>query len=995
MNILKIAQTVRRPFVAHLTSRNLSASINVEKKANEFRGWELLEKRRIAEFDIDAVFLLHSKTGAKYLHLGCPDNNNVFSVNFRTTPMDSTGVAHILEHTVLCGSQNYPVRDPFFKMLNRSLSTFMNAMTGPDYTLYPFSSCNSKDFSNLMSVYLDSVFSPLLREQDFLQEGWRLEPDDLKAGVDPIVIKGVVFNEMKGAYSNSQQLFGQHLLSNLLPSHTYGNSSGGFPLNIPELSWEQLKQFHSSHYHPSNARFFTYGSFPISAHLGQLETYLDKFTKQEMDTSVPSEPRWTSSRSAALRCAPDPMIQDPARQSSVAVSYLLADVTDVRESFVFQVLGELLLSGPAAPFYKSLIEPGLCAGLSPVSGYDNHTKDTTFTVGLQGVADEDLDKVCEVISETIDKVVEEGFPNDRLEGILHSVEMGLKHRSGNFGLGLVMAMTPYWNHADNPLDFLNINDTITWFRSKIEENPRFLQDMVVKYLQKNDHKLTQTMTPSETFLDEEQDKLDKLQEGLTVNLGKEDKENIYQKCCELSSSQSTEEDLACLPTLLVSDISPEHPRYTVEHTSLSGVPTQLSVQPTNQVSYFRAIVDTAHIPGQLKPYLPVLTSVLTKMGAGHLNFADFDTAAELATSGLGVSCHVSPDVSSADHMSHGLVLSSHCLDRNISAMFELWSLVFQDPHLSDVDRLKTLLRMDSADKVQSISGSGHSYAMASAASCLTPSAALSETFSGITHVNNLSSLSSQDGKKTAEKLAELAKLLLNKNNIKLALNCTAETANTLIQGADTFLSSLPGSCGSQLPPHPLDFAPTAMNQHYITPFPVNFTSLSCPTVPYSHPDHAPLTVLAALLSAKYLHREIREKGGAYGGGATCSGGTFSFYSYRDPHNLETFTCYRKSTEWAVKGEFNQADVDEAVLRVFQKVDDPVQPGYRGMRYFLSGVTDDLLDTHRNRLRGVTKNDVVRVADQYLIEPPVVGRTLLGPRQQGLEDLGWIVRDQGQ
>ncbi|KAG8138805.1 hypothetical protein E2320_001597 [Naja naja] len=247
----------------------------------------------VPEFSLTAVKLNHDETGAQYLHVAREDSNNLFSVQFRTTPMDSTGVPHILEHTVLCGSERYPVRDPFFKMLNRSLSTFMNAFTASDYTLYPFSTQNPKDFQNLLSVYLDAVFFPSLRLLDFWQEGWRLEHESPADPRSPLTFKGVVFNEMKGAFADNERVFSQHLQNKILPDHTYAVVSGGDPLKIPDLSWEQLKHFHATHYHPSNARFFTYGNFPLELHLKQIhEEALCKFQKIEPNTSVPPQKIW-------------------------------------------------------------------------------------------------------------------------------------------------------------------------------------------------------------------------------------------------------------------------------------------------------------------------------------------------------------------------------------------------------------------------------------------------------------------------------------------------------------------------------------------------------------------------------------------------------------------------------------------------------------------------------------------------------------------------------
>lgn len=958
-----------------------------------YPGWRVVEERSIAEFDLQVTLLEHLGTRAGFLHMACPDLNNAFSVNFRTTPRDSTGVAHILEHTTLCGSQKFPVRDPFMKMLNRSLSTFMNAMTGPDYTLYPFSTCNEQDYYNLMSVYLDSVFKPLLREQDFLQEGWRLEHDEIEDTSSPLVVKGVVFNEMKGAYADPQSLFGQRLLNNLYPSDTYSYSSGGFPLDIPSLTWEQLKQFHSSHYHPSNSRFFSYGNLPLANTLAKVdEEYLANFTYQIQHTEVPLEPRWNQPRRVHTTCPLDPMTPDQDRQSTVAVSFLQSDLQDINTSFALQVVGELLMGGPASPFYKALIEPGLGSNFSPASGYESHVKETNFTIGLQNINGQDTDNIVKVIEDTIAKVVEEGFEEEKIEAVLHSYELSLKHKSANFGMNLIMSMTPFWNHAENPLDFLEVNKTVTWFRQQLVEKPDFLQELVRTHFKDNKHKLVQTMSPVENYQELEQQEFDQLEKNLREEVTEEQKKEIHVKCLELQRMQDEKEDSSCLPSLKVGDINPEYSGTSLLDIKLGDIPVQVSVQPTNEVSYFRAMLDTSVVPADLKPYLPVFTSVLTKMGTSSLNYADLDTAVELSTGGLAASMHVQEDQHDLGSHTEAILLSSHCLERNTERMFALWSDIFHSPRWEDSGRLATLLKMQASDSVNGLAHAGHRYAMTSANSGLNPAANLVETFSGMTHINLLSKLAKQDVMGLTAKLKKIASLVLNRNRIKVALN----TANSdqFIHATEGFLNNIDGqyenapwlgkSQGLSL---------GSKQQHYVTPFPINFTSLAVPTVPYSDPDHATLRVLAALLSSKYLHPEIREKGGAYGGGATSGSGAFSFYSYRDPKNLETFTVYRNSGEWVLGDNFTDQDVDEAILRVFQKLDEPVAPGYRGLRYFLSGTTDSDFAQQRLRVRGVTKNDLQAAAEKYLVNSTVDGKTMIGGQQPGLEDLGWVVHQQ--
>jgi Zn-dependent M16 (insulinase) family peptidase len=854
-------------------SSGRSQAVGYQQLEQPFPGWRVLEERRVAEFEMDATLLVHERTKAKYLHMACDDSNNAFSVNFRTTPQDSTGVAHILEHTALCGSARFPVRDPFMKMLNRSLSTFMNAMTGPDYTLYPFSTCNQQDYYNLMSVYLDSAFRPLLRELDFLQEGWRLEPEEQGDPHSPLIVKGVVFNEMKGAYANPQSMFGQQLMNGLCPSHTYSHSSGGFPLAIPGLSWAGLKEFHAAHYHPSNCRFFSYGDFPLSETLAKIDTeYLAQFEFLAQDTSVPEEPRWSEPRRVATTCGPDPMNPDPDKQATVAVSYLLSDITDLNSSFALQVLAELLMGGPASPFYKALIESGLGSNFSPVSGFEDHIKETNLTIGLQNVAEEDIEKILTTIDETLHAVVEEGFEAEQVEAVLHSYELGLKHKSANFGMNLIMSMTPFWNHAERPMDYLQVNERMDWFRGALAAEPGLLQRLVRERLLANPHKLVQTMVPDLEHSDREQEQFRLLEQGLRAGLTDVEDAAIRQKCVELAQLQDVQEDMSCLPSLRVADIPLHLPATELQHFALAGqVPVQVAVQPTNGVSYFRALLDTSAVPADLQPLLPVFASVLTKLGAAHLDFRALDTAAELRTGGLAASMHVQEDKDDLAKVTQALLLSSHCLDKNIEPMFELWQHVLCATHWQDTARLATLLKMQATGAANGLAQSGHKYAMSAAASSLSPAAALSEQFGGMTHLRHLTKLSQGEAVGLARQLARIAELVLGRESMRLALN--TGRPEELTRAAEGLLGTLGAEGCRPFGTEVLGFQqPETVSQHYVTPFPINFTSLSVPTVPYSSPDHAPLKVLSALLSSKFLHAEIREKGGAYGGGASAGSG---------------------------------------------------------------------------------------------------------------------------
>ncbi|XP_076042839.1 presequence protease, mitochondrial [Oratosquilla oratoria] len=1000
--ITKTLRNGRPTFRKCMQFRSAASTAGEAAKADfpvgeEVSGFVVEDTRDIPELHMTTVRLRHVRTGADYLHIARDDPNNVFCVGFRTTPMDSTGVPHILEHSVLCGSKNYPCRDPFFKMLNRSLSTFMNAMTGCDYTIYPFSTQNPVDFRNLMSVYLDAVFSPRLDELDFLQEGWRLEHEDPQDRSSGIVLKGVVFNEMKGVFADSQRLFMQKVQNDLLPYHTYGVVSGGDPLSIPELTWHQLRAFHADHYHPSNSRFFTYGDQPLADHLSFIhDKYLSQYAKIEPKTEVPNEPRWSVPRTSHVACAMDPMT--PAEsQTSVAVSYLLSSITDTFETFVLQILGELLMGGPNAPFYKTLLETQLGSNFSPVAGFDSHTRDTTFTMGLQGVKVDDVKSVLSIIDQTFDQVIEEGFSAERVEAVLHSVELAMKHQSASFGLGIAMALTPLWNHDGNPVDALEINKSITRFRACLRDDPQFLQKKVEKYFKNNGHKLTTTMAPKEGYEEGLQEEEKKLLSRKLETLTEEDKEKIWNLGHALAKKQEETEDLSCLPTLKLEDIPREITPRLVLQEQVKGVPVQMSPQPTNGVTYFSTVLDTHSLPSSLKPLVPLFCGVLTRMGAGNLDYRALDQKAELTTGGLSADAHMVGHPIDVNQYEEGVLLRSHCLNQNVPAMLDLWSSIFTSVSLEDRSRFSSLVRIMATDLANSLVYSGHSFAMTAAGATTGHVPALKETWSGLTFVQQMKALSENDDlDQVLVHLQELASLVLNKERMRIAVNTNPENSDAAMGHVGAFLGTLPGHPQPEagaLASIPHDATPHTCRVHKVFPFPVNFASKSYSTVPFCHPDASALAVLAKLMF-KFLHREIREKGGAYGGGAVAGSGSFSFYSYRDPHSTQTLANFDRAVDWVLGGNFEEQDVSEAKLGVFQKLDAPVSPGSRGQRLFQSHISDAMFADYRRDVLQVAPQDLVRVARQYLKEASVEGACLIGPPNELIaNDPFWTTEQQ--
>ncbi|KAL8565467.1 hypothetical protein ACOMHN_049444 [Nucella lapillus] len=989
------------------------------KPGDTISGYSVQKVTEVPEFYMTAVMLQHDKTGAQHMHAAREDDNNAFSVTFRTTPMDSTGVPHILEHTVLCGSQKFPVRDPFFKMLSRSLATFMNALTAYDWTMYPFSTQNPQDFKNLMSVYLDAAFRPLIRELDFCQEGWRLEPEDPQNPNSPLTFKGVVYNEMKGVYSSSQNLFATAAMNQLMPSHTYGVNFGGDPKCITDLTWAQLKDFHASHYHPSNSKFFTYGNFPLENHLEYIGNYLKEFDRISVDTKVPNEPRWTSPRHHSITCPPDPMAPDQSKQTTVAVTFLLSDITDSYEKFVQQIVCHMLTDGETAPFYSALLASNIGSDYAPITGFQSNTKESSYAVGLQGIKETDVEKVTQIIDQTLDEVIKDGFDPVRIEAILHRIELGQKHQTSNFGFHLAIGVSSHWNHDGDPVEQVQVTKLVESFRKDLADNPQFLQHKVQQYFKDNPHRLALTMTPDADYLGKQEVEEKERLARKVAALSQHDKQQIVARSQELLQNQMSAEDLSCLPSLIVADIDPCIKPEVVETSSLAGVIVQHSKQPTNGVTYLSLVAGLPELPPHLLPLVPLFSSVITSIGAGGQDYRWMSQQQELYTGGMHTSTKVSSHHTNATSLQQGLVFSSHCLERNLGKMLELWTLIFTSPdfsdhnrlttlirqsasdlasNFSDHDRLTTLIRQSASDLASSVSQAGHSYAMAHAASALSPAAALNELFGGMTQVSLMKKIAEvSDLSEVVQQLQQIASLVLNKNNIRVSVNATPEAMSEALQHVESFIHSLPGQPqGTPIFTEGKALGGSSSCTHFELPFSVNYVGQSVPTVPFTHPDRPVLTVLGALMSRKFLHREIREKGGAYGSGATSGDGVFTFFSYRDPHSTQTLQVFEDSVQWALSGQFSNQELDEAKISVFQAIDKPVTPGSQGMKVFLDDVSDDMRQAYRDLLFAVTKDSIVRVANTYLGDKSRPrGTCCLGPANPAFqEDSKWsVIREQ--
>ncbi|KAI9701384.1 MAG: Mitochondrial presequence protease [Bogoriella megaspora] len=997
---------------------SVTALENFPKPGEQLHGFTLLRSKHVPELELTALHLQHDKTGADYLHIARDDKNNVFSIGFKTNPPDDTGVPHILEHTTLCGSEKYPIRDPFFKMLPRSLSNFMNAFTSSDHTTYPFATTNQQDFKNLMSVYLDATLHPLLKAEDFTQEGWRIGPenplaaateDGKDAADNRLVFKGVVYNEMKGQMSDAGYLYYIRFQDHLFPAI---NNSGGDPQKMTDLTYEELKRFHEEHYHPSNAKLFTYGDIPLAEHLKDVSSRLEKFSRIMPDKDIKIPIDLSGGRQSITIKGPlDPLVSADS-QYKTSTSWLMGETSDVQEMFALGVLSNLLMDGYGSPLYKALIEPGLGSDFSPNTGFDSSGQIAVFSVGLSGVKQTDVLKVQDAIYSTLKSTKTNGFEKVKVDGILHQLELALKHKTANFGMGVMQRLKPGWFNGVDPFDALAWRETVDSFKANYAKGG-YLEGLLEKYFL-NDKTLTFTMEPSELYsqeiADEEASRLASKILDTAKQYSKEEevRQSLEKRELDLLEVQENarNQDLSCLPSVHVRDIPRQKETKETRDGSIGEVKVQWREVPTNGLTYFRAVNIFHQLPDGLRELIPLFCDAIMRIGTKDMTMEQIEGQIKLKTGGVNVGYHSTTSPLVLDQCEEGLALSGYALDQNIPEMYQLLRMIIQETDFDGAEaerNIRQLLQTTAGGATDNIASSGHSFARRFAESGLTPQGRLAEQIAGLTQVKLTTSLASRaEDEGLADVIDNLKKIqrfaLSNGNTFRAALTCSPGSATENENNLSNWLPTLLNTSAKPAPnSQPTNFLRNSKS-FFPLPYQVYYSALSMRTAPYTSPDSAPLAILAQLLTHRHLHHEIREKGGAYGGGAYSRGlgGVFGYYSYRDPNPQNTLKVMSKAGMWARDKQWTSQDIEEAKLSVFQGVDAPESVSQEGMTRFLSGVDEAMQQRKREQLLDVGKEQIRDVAQRYLVEQAKNSSiAILGQKSDWVKETdGWQLRDLG-
>jgi len=935
---------------------------------------------------LEGVFLEleHDRTGARHVHIETQDDNNAFAVFFPTVPKDSTGVAHILEHVVLAGSQRYPVRDPFFSMTRRSLATFMNAFTSADWTMYPFSSRNEKDFINLLDVYLDATFFPRLSEDSFKQEGIRFEFENAADPKSGLRYKGVVFNEMKGALATPSAAMQRAVGRTLFKGLTYEHVSGGDPQDIPNLTWEQLKRFHATHYHPSNAYFYTYGNQSLERTLEVIErNALSRFQRIEVDTSIPDVTR-IATPIQAVEPYPATAGDENATKSQALVAWVTVPTGDSFRLLAMKVLAEVLISNAGSPLRKALIDSRLGTAMADGTGLQDDFRESVFGTGLKDVAADDAEKVQQVVLDTLERLADEGIDQAQVDAAIHRLEFEKRERSNAgfpYALRVLFTMLPPYYYGGDSYNALNFDADLERLERAHKEG-RFFENLIREELLENTHRALLTIVP-DPDLEERQrrnelDRLAAIEAGMTET----DKERIVAEALRLKEDQDAKQDLSTLPTLELSDIPMKFEDVPNREMKIGDVAVEFFPQPTNGVTYLDIRSDFAALTPEEKDLLPLFSRVLTQSGAAGQDYVQIASRMAAVTGGVGAAAQVQSLAAQDDYL-QSFVLSGRALDRNARPFVELLTDLIARLEI-DPKRLKDVIAEAATRLESSISGLGFQFAILRAHSKLTSEGAINDQLQGIGMLHVMRRLAHLEESELGDlivKLDVMRKRLFQPGNIRFVVTCEEGMIAPLQTLLDELVEALPAGSDPGHPerPEPLEFAPEART----APVPVAFNVRIFKTVRYTHPDAAALLVLANYLRDTFLHRELREKGGAYGGYAQAGigSGTFYFGSYRDPNIIRTYDVYDQAVKWVTEGKIEAEALKEAILGACGDVDPLESPDIKGRREAtnrITGFTREERERFKQRLLEVTEDDLRRVAGAYLTVARPVQATVAGP-----------------
>jgi Zn-dependent M16 (insulinase) family peptidase len=935
--------------------------------AERSAGFELITDGEMKEYGSRALHYRHLNTGCEVFHLRNDDPENLFAFAFRTPPQDDTGAAHILEHSVLCGSRRFPLKDPFVVLLRSSLQTFLNAFTFPDKTVYPASSMVRKDFFNLMLVAGDAVFFPQLQREVFLQEAHHLEPTDDQG--NGLKRSGVVFNEMKGVFSNAEFVVADASLRSLFPDSPYGYESGGHPRTIPTLTHRQLQDFHRRFYHPGNCKIFLYGDIPTPTTLQFLEKqFLGSFDPLEIRSGVASQPRWPEPRRL------ERTFPGQTGKSTVTLNWLTTPVTDPLRLLSFEVLSEILVGNEGAALHKALLQSRLGDDLSPATGLETELSELVFTVGLRGIEEQAAETMQELVLSTLAELAQRGVPGEMVQAALHSVEFRNSEiqRGGRpYSLTLMRRALRGWLHGSDPQTTLEFRRPMDALRDRVAAGGYF-EGLIDEYLVNNPHRSTVLVRPDPNQQRREQEEEQRELRGISAGWGPGAIEKLEEELERLKLFQEQPDDpevLARIPALHLTDLRREVETIPTESPSpLPSFPLLYHDLYTNGVVYLDLAFDTAAIEERLLHLLPLFSRAVRGSGLPGVPYYDMARRLSLHTGGFGASLSADTAIRPKRSVEGRLIFRVKMLEKNLENAVELVGDLLRRADFRDYDRLQTMLIEMRNDLKASLVPGGSHYAALRAAARLSAASVIEERWKGVSQYIWLDTLSRLLGsgqgsfEQLASALEALRALLLNPSSLTVNISCEQRTAERAAAVAADLVDSLKSIAAGDSSPaenlFPIDPLPKATAETLVGSMNVSFVAHELPGSPFGSRENAHEAVLAHFLTTGFLWERIRMQGGAYGAGAVANGleALFGFFSYRDPNTFSSLSSFREALAAASRIEADADEFEKIVLGAAGKEDRPMAPGEKSfvaLKRELLGITDDQRQARRDALIACT------------------------------------------
>ncbi|MEM7175734.1 MAG: insulinase family protein [Chlamydiota bacterium] len=920
----------------------------------------------IEELQLTLYELTHEPTGATVVHLANDDVENLFCLSFRTLPSDSTGVAHILEHTVLCGSKKFPVKDPFFSMTRRSLNTFMNAMTGSDATFYPAASQVEADFYHLLDVYLDAVFFPKLNELSFLQEGHRLDfeiPGDI---LSPILFKGVVFNEMKGSLSSPESRLWHAFLAALTPDLTYAFNSGGDPKEIPNLSYQELKAFHQKHYHPSRCLFFFYGNLPLKKHLEFIqERVLANADKKPPLPPIPKQHRFTKPVST-LTYYPF-QGKDSSQKTFITYGWLTALISDQDDVLALTALDSMLMETDASPLKKALLESKLCTQADSYLEVD--MSEVPYAIVCKGCDRENEKLLQKIIFDTLYQAQQQGFSAAAIEAAVHQLSFSrleITRDHGPFGLTLFGRAGFAKQHGCPAESALTISAAVQALEKRAQD-PHYFSQIIEKYLLNNPHFVTLTLAPDSDLAAQEQAQEKATLEAIQARLSTAEREKILTQAEDLKTYQLETENqsIECLPAIKLSEIPKDPPDFPLVKAKQNELTVFHHRTFTNHITYADLVFDLPPIDANDLGYLQLFVTLIPELGLGKRDYQANLAYINAHLGDFSTEIYLHPQAIDGNALRPSLSLRGKALSHRADKLFALFRDTCSAIDLKDKKRIAQLILQIHTMHQNRLNRNALNYAIHLVFSGMSTFGHICEKWGGLDYFHFIRDLAENLDKRLPlllEKFEQLRKALFHGQAPTLILSCDAADYEALAQAKFYQLDTLPTSSFTawESPNYPLK-APLSQGKPIASP--VAFSALGFRVQSGFHSQSAALSLATYLLENTILHAKIREQGGAYGSGVNYNPttGHFYFYAYRDPHIAATYQTFYSSIEALARGAFTERDMREAKLGLIQNSDAPISPGNRAWISYCrerEGKTRQLREEFRQQVLKMTSGEII-------------------------------------